>query len=157
MSRFSLDLTSRDVRSDLRSARATTCARAPKLSKGRCGGLIKLLALSSAMAWRLCPSMWTNSTCHLHTDLNRQTSNRSVSVVKTSNPLLVPWSGLEPVTTRTNGVPDRAGLPSLTMFGGRVRFSSWNARALFHQSKPERRAAKIGLVRSALHRLDLLV
>ena len=43
------------------------------------------------------------------------------------------------------------------MFGGRVSFASWNARALFHQSMPERRAAKIAVVRGALHNLDLLV
>ena len=56
-----------------------------------------------------------------------------------------------------SGVPDRRGLPSLTMFGGKMRFATWNARALLHSSDTFRRSQKFQVVRNYLGKADLLV
>ena len=56
----------------------------------------------------------------------------------------------------TSGVPNRRGLPSLSLYSGKLRIAIWNARALFHQSMIERRAAKLSIVKRALPNLDVL-
>ena len=55
-----------------------------------------------------------------------------------------------------SGVPNTPGSPLLTRYGGHIRLGTWNARALFHQSDVQRRAAKVGLVRQYLPQLDVL-